>query len=102
MEIMRLRWRHLLVTMYSVLVIFPSLGQDTPNPQFKGAEVSFGSCFRGLSSWLGGSKADMSWQKGLVEESCFPHGNQEAEMEGGVGKVDDTFKGMAPTVSHLF
>lgn len=63
---------------YPVLVTFIPLRHKTWTPQFKGAEVNFGSGLQSLVSWLQSRKGMVGWSG---EKSCSYHGNQEVEGE---------------------
>lgn len=57
-------------------------------------------CFKGLSPYLAGSKAERTWWKRLAEESFSIHGRQEAEQEERARDNNTTFQVMDP-VTHL-
>lgn len=61
-----------------ILASFPLLKQNTRHLQFIGRRVLFGVMVSEVSvcGWLAGSKAGTSWQTGMAEESCPPHGIQ--------------------------
>lgn len=63
----------------------PIVGRDTPTHGLREGRLNLAHSFRGLSPWSAGSKAGISWQKGLVEHSCSVHGGQE-QRQGGKGR----------------
>lgn len=52
----------------------------------KEGRFNFDHCFRRFRTWLSGSKAETSWQRGIEEQSCLVHCGLEAEQGNGAGE----------------
>lgn len=61
--------------------VFSSLGQNILNHNLKEESFNFADGLRRFDPWLAGFKAEASWQKGTVWQSCLAHGSQEVEQE---------------------
>lgn len=47
--------------------------------QFEGENVDFSHSFGISSSYSPSCEAGISWQKGIAEEICLPHGSEEVD-----------------------
>lgn len=54
---------------------FPLWGHNTQHPEPKGEKVQFASSLKAVSPQTTGSKAEMSWQRGMAEERCLVYGD---------------------------
>lgn len=57
--------------------------------------------FRRFSPWSADSKAETSWLKGIVEESCSAHDSRENREERKGSGLDKSFWG-TPPVTYFF